>query len=117
MILISGSHIWGYVEGALILTGKINKDSNNEELEKPVPEGSKSKIAAGILAVTIGCLGIHNFYLGNMGKAIGQLLLTVLGSCILIGPLAAYIWALVEGVQIFMGKVEKDGKGVQLFND
>ena len=42
--------------------------------------GGKSKIAAGLLGIFLGFVGVHNFYLGYTGKAIGQLLLTVL-SC------------------------------------
>ena len=37
----------------------------------------KSKIAAGIMGILIGSLGIHNFYLGYTTKAVIQLVLTV----------------------------------------
>ncbi|MBE6060627.1 MAG: TM2 domain-containing protein [Clostridium sulfidigenes] len=36
--------------------------------QPPVP--SKSKIAAGILAILLGGLGIHKFYLGKIGMGI-----------------------------------------------
>ena len=117
LILIYAAHIWGYVEGALILVGKLDKDGKKEELEKPVPQGQKSKIAAGVLGITVGTLGIHNFYLGNIGKGIAQLLLTVLGGCIIVGPIVALIWSLVESIQIFTGKIDKDAKGNPLFAD
>ena len=39
---------------------------------------AKSKLAAGLLGIFLGSLGVHNFYLGYTGKAWGQLLLTVL---------------------------------------
>ena len=36
--------------------------------------GAKSKIAAGLLGIFLGTFGVHNFYLGNTGKAVAQLL-------------------------------------------
>lgn len=33
----------------------------------------KSKIAAGLLGIFLGCFGVHNFYLGYTGKAVAQL--------------------------------------------
>ena len=49
---------------------------------------AKSKIAAGILGIILGCFGVHNFYLGFTGKAIAQLLITLL-SCFFIKYLFA----------------------------
>lgn len=79
----------------------------------PVPAGmQKSKIAAGILGVILGGLGIHNFYLGYTGKAVAQLLISILS----LGTLyfASYIWGLVEGIMILTGSIAVDGKGVPL---
>ena len=42
-------------------------------------EQNKSKIAAGLLGIFLGSLGIHNFYLGYTKKAILQLCLTIGG--------------------------------------
>lgn len=78
---------------------------------------AKSKIAAGLLALFLGGYGVHNFYLGYTGKAVTQLLLTMLGiplSFILIGiPMmaGAGIWAFVEAIMIFAGSINKDAKG------
>ena len=75
---------------------------------------AKSKIAAGVLGVIplTGSLGIHNFYLGFTGKAIAQLLMTVL-SC---GALSvvSWIWSLIEGIMIFTGSINKDAFGNDL---
>ena len=75
----------------------------------------KSKMAAGLLGIFLGSLGIHNFYLGYTGKAIAQLLLTVIGwiACGL-GPIAAWIWGLVEGIQILSGSISTDAEGNDL---
>lgn len=67
--------------------------------------GQKSRVTYILLAVFLGCLGIHNFYAGRTGSGIAQLLITAvsLGGA---APLAG-IWALIE---IFV--VKKDGKNV-----
>ena len=69
----------------------------------------KSKIAAGILGILLGALGVHNFYLGFYAKAVAQLLITVL-SC---GALAmiSSIWGIVEGVMILTGGILYDADG------
>ena len=73
---------------------------------------SKSKIAAGLLGIFLGCFGVHNFYLGFTGKAVGQLLLTVL-SC---GALSfvSGIWGLIEGIMILTGSIDADANGCKL---
>lgn len=42
------------------------------------PNMQKSKMAAGLLGIFLGSFGVHNFYLGYTGKAVAQLLHTVL---------------------------------------
>lgn len=69
----------------------------------------KSKIAAGILGILLGSLGIHNFYLGYTGKALGQLLISVL-SCFVLSPISA-IWGLIEGIMILTGSINVDAEG------
>lgn len=70
---------------------------------------AKSKIAAGLLGIFLGSLGVHNFYLGFTGKAIAQLLISLL-SC---GTLAfaSAIWGLIEGILILTGSMDKDADG------
>lgn len=69
----------------------------------------KSKLAAGLLAIFLGSLGIHNFYLGYTGKAIVQLLISVL-TCFIASPFVA-LWAFVEGIMIFSGHINQDASG------
>jgi len=83
---------------------------------QPVPvynvAQQKSKVAAGLLGIFLGALGVHNFYLGYTSKAVVQLLLTVL-SCGALGVISE-IWGLVEGIQILTGSINTDGKGIPL---
>ncbi|WP_103063963.1 TM2 domain-containing protein [Actinomyces qiguomingii] len=58
----------------------------------------KSKVAAGLLGIFLGGFGIHNFYLGYNGKAIAQLLITLLSFGLL--AVVSGIWGLVEGIII-----------------
>lgn len=67
---------------------------------QPMAMSSKSKIAAGLLGIFLGGLGVHNFYLGNTGKAVVQLLLTLVGWIVVVGPMISGIWGLVEGIMI-----------------
>lgn len=69
----------------------------------------KSKIAAGLLGIFLGSLGIHNFYLGYTGKAIAQLLISVL-SCGMLS-FASAIWGLIEGILILTGSMNTDAQG------
>jgi len=72
---------------------------------------AKSKLVAGLLGIFLGTFGVHNFYLGNTKKAVTQLLIGLLGSCIAVGPIITGIWGLIEGIQILCGKITVDGKG------
>ena len=61
------------------------------------PAGSqKSKLAAGLLAIFLGSLGIHNFYLGFTKRGVLQLLISLLTFGI--GAPVIAIWALIEGI-------------------
>ena len=90
---------------------RVNKTTTNNNTE------AKSKIVAGILALFLGYLGVHNFYLGYTGKAVTQLLLYILGiplCFVLVGIpmiLGAGIWSFVEAIMIFAGTINKDAKG------
>lgn len=72
----------------------------------------KSRLAAGLLGISFGALGVHNFYLGFKGRAIIQLVL-----CLLIfTAFIPFIWSLVEGILLIIGSEGRnyDGNGVIL---
>ncbi len=74
--------------------------------------GAKSKLTAGLLGIFLGAFGVHNFYLGYTGKAVAQLLITVL-SCFILSEVS-YIWGLIEGIMILTGSINTDGHGQPL---
>lgn len=74
-----------------------------------VSSSQKSKIAAGLLGIFLGSFGVHNFYLGYTGKAVAQLLITLL-TCGF-GAFISSIWGLIEGIMILTGSINTDGKG------
>lgn len=63
----------------------------------------RNKLIAAILALVFGTLGIHQFYLGYNGRGIAMLLITILGSCIVIGPIITFFWSLIDAIRILMG--------------
>lgn len=65
----------------------------------------KSKLAAGLLGIFLGGLGVHNFYLGYTKKAVAQILLSF---CCGIGA----IWGFIEGIMILCGSINTDAKGI-----
>lgn len=85
-------------------------------MQQPVAGSeAKSKLAAGLFGLFLGSFGVHNFYLGFTGKAVAQLLLTLVGWILCgIGPLVAAIWGLIEGILIFTGSINVDAKGMPL---
>jgi TM2 domain-containing membrane protein YozV len=66
----------------------------------------KSRTSYIVLGIFLGALGIHNFYAGYTGRAVGQLCLTVLT----LGYLAivSWVWAIIE-----ICIVEKDSTGLR----
>jgi len=78
---------------------------------QPHPD-AKSKIAAGLLGIFLGALGVHNFYLGNTGLGLAQLLISLL-SCGWFAPVCA-IWGLIEGILILTGSIRTDARGIPL---
>lgn len=69
----------------------------------------KSRVVAGLLGLFLGSVGAHNFYLGRTGRAVAQLLITVL-SCFLLSFISG-IWGFIESILILCGNVQVDGNG------
>lgn len=94
----------------------------NPVMAKPEPSTDypenykpKKKYVAVILAASLGALGIHNFYLGNNGKATAQLLIALIGSLLFgLGLVVAEVWALVEAVQLLTDKIDADANNFKI---
>ena len=79
----------------------------------------KSKLVAGLLGLFLGGYGAHNFYLGYTGKAVTQLVISVLGILLAflffgIPNFIIGVWALIESIMILCGNIKTDAKGVPL---
>lgn len=78
-----------------------------------VGSGEKSKVAAGLLAIFLGGLGVHKFYLGYNTAGIILLATTLIGICLSIVVIGLFIvWipgtiALIEGI-IYLTKSDAD---------
>lgn len=68
----------------------------------------KSKMAAGLLGIFLGALGIHNFYLGNTGRGVAQIIVSLVTCGI------GSIWGLIEGIMILTGSIKTDANGIPL---
>lgn len=88
-----------------------NNSQNVNYTSNSTNKSEKSKIAAGLFGIFFGSLGVHNFYLGYTGKAIAQLLISVL-SCGALSAISA-VWGLIEGILILSGDI-KDANGNEL---
>ncbi|SNS96101.1 TM2 domain-containing membrane protein YozV [Micrococcales bacterium KH10] len=72
---------------------------------------AKSRLAAGLLGILLGGLGIHRFYLGYTGIGILQIVVTL----VTFG--AGAIWGLVEGILYLTdktGNYSRDARGIPL---
>lgn len=76
----------------------------------------RSRLAAGLLGIFLGGLGIHNFYLGFQSRALVQLLVSLIGGLLTCGiaTAAMSIWGLVEGILILTDPNRIDANGYLL---
>jgi TM2 domain-containing membrane protein YozV len=65
----------------------------------------KSKIAAGLLGLLLGSIGVHRFYLGFTGIGILQIVVTI-ATCGIGGW-----WGIIEGIMILVGSMNRDAQG------
>lgn len=74
----------------------------------------KSRVAAGLLGIFLGGLGIHRFYLGYTTIGVIQIILTVFLGILTLGLVG--LWGLIEGIMILAGAnyFRQDAKGIPL---
>lgn len=97
------------VEANQAQSAQTSSNNQSYNANPNVTTAPKSKIAAGLLGIFLGSLGVHNFYLGYTGKAIAQLLITLL-TCGF-GAFVSSIWGLIEGILILTGSINTDANG------
>jgi TM2 domain-containing membrane protein YozV len=64
--------------------------------QKKSPTSGKSKTTAGILALLIGGLGVHKFYLGQAGMGILYLLFCWTGIPLLVGLIEGIVYLTMD---------------------
>lgn len=92
-------------------TNESSTNQNQTQNQSYNPQ-AKNKVVAGLLAIFLGGFGVHNFYLGYNGRAIAQLLITVLSCCTL--SFVSSLWGFVEGILILSGNIDTDASGNKL---
>lgn len=78
---------------------------------------TKDHVAAGLLAIFLGSLGIHKFYLGYNTPGFIMLAVTIVGSILSLGiaGLAMVVISIVEGV-LYLSKSQTEFEQVYVFN-
>ena len=78
-------------------------------LTTSVSSGDKSKVAAGLLGIFLGALGIHKFYLGYTKEGVIMLLIATIGGFFTFGIAAGvmYLIGLIEGI-IYLTKSDEE---------
>jgi TM2 domain-containing membrane protein YozV len=90
---------------------KIQVKSAIKDYKKQTPEsvqagGDKNQLVTLLLAIFLGMLGIHRFYIGRSGTVLLQLGLFVLGIFLVIPLYVLAVWVLVDIIRIVMGKLK-----------
>ena len=60
--------------------------------------GPKSKVAAGLLGIFLGVLGVGQFYRGNTGLGVAQLVVSIVTAGI------GAIWGFIEGIMVLVAQ-------------
>ena len=97
-------------------TPPVYGDIPSYGMEPPAGYKQKSRLAAGVLGILGGTLGLHNFYLGHNQRGLTQLLLSLLGSALTCGISLIFvmIWGITEGVKILEHRINTDAYGILL---
>lgn len=92
----------------------------NQPYQQPYAQAApntKDHVAAGLLAIFLGSLGIHKFYLGYNTPGFIMLAVTIVGSIFSLGlaGLAMVVISIVEGV-LYLSKSQTEFEQIYVFN-
>ena len=81
------------------------------------PIATKDHVAAGLLAIFLGCLGIHKFYLGYNTAGFIMLAVTIIGSIFTLGLAGGVIWviSIIEGI-LYLTKSQSEFEQIYVVN-
>ncbi len=77
-------------------TNLVPPSQVNFQNQQPIQNQSKDKIVAGILAILLGDIGVHKFYLGKIGQGILYLLFCWTGIPAIIGLIEGILYLLAS---------------------
>ena len=100
--------------------GQTYWQANGQAYQQPYAQASpcsKDHVAAGLLAIFLGSLGIHKFYLGYNTPGFIMLAVTIVGSIFSLGlaGLAMVVISIVEGV-LYLSKSQTEFEQIYVFN-
>lgn len=78
------------------------------------PYSSKSHIVAGLLAIFLGALGVHKFYLGYFKEGFIMLAVTIIGSMFTFG-LAASVMGVISLIEGFTYLLKPQQEFVRIY--
>lgn len=117
------SDVWGQTYWQA--NGQANQQSQgpwqaNQPYQQPYAQAApntKDHVAAGLLAIFLGSLGIHKFYLGYNTPGFIMLAVTIVGSIFSLGlaGLAMVVISIVEGV-LYLSKSQTEFEQIYVFN-
>ncbi len=92
--------------GVRLRSSKININDSLKSVNSTGKPIGNSKIVVGILAIILGAIGIHKFYLGYKEQGFIQLAIFLV-ALFIFSPavLVNNIWSIVDAVNIFRGKM------------
>lgn len=80
------------------------------------PVASRDHVAAGLLAIFLGCLGVHKFYLGYNTQGFIMLALGLIGGLLSFGLILGIVWivAFIEGI-IYLVKSQSEFERIYVY--
>lgn len=103
---VVGDYVEFYKNGETYIVSKVDQLAQFANFQGVGGQSDKSKIVAAILAF-LGAFGFYEFYIGNTGKGILRVLLTIVGSIPFILPLMVLmniIWNVINMILVLTSK-------------